>query len=117
MRITKKLLVAGAGVVSLIACGGAAYATAATAAEAAAPAAPKVTAEQAIEIAHQQVPGAWVSELDFDRNDTAADVWELELVKGSQRHEVKVDAASGKVTKSQVDDNDDQDDQDDNDDD
>ncbi|MEO3884011.1 PepSY domain-containing protein [Nonomuraea sp. B5E05] len=111
MRITKKFIVAGAGVVTLVAGGGAAVA----ATTAAAPA-PKVTAEQAIEIAHKQVAGAWVSELDFDSQGTRADVWEIELTKGSQRHELKIDAATGKVTKNETeradkddDDNDDDD--------
>ncbi|TYB58606.1 PepSY domain-containing protein [Nonomuraea sp. PA05] len=106
MRITKKLLVAG--IVSIAATGGAVYATAAYASEAAAPAvAPKVTAEQAIGIALKQVPGSWVSELDFDARGQQADVWELELTKGAERHEVDVDAASGKVTKQQADQDDD----------
>jgi len=112
MRISKKLLVAGAGVVSLIACGGTAYATAAAVTEAAAPvsltatapAAPKVTAEQAIAIAHGQVPGAWIKEVELDRNGAAPDVWEVKLIKDSRRHEVTVDAASGKITKSEIDD-------------
>ncbi|TMR27186.1 PepSY domain-containing protein, partial [Nonomuraea zeae] len=68
---------------------------------AAPPAAPKVTAEQAIQIAQKQVPGAWVSELDHDSRGQQADTWELELVKGTERHEVDVDATSGKVTKSE----------------
>ncbi|GAA4989238.1 putative membrane protein YkoI [Nonomuraea thailandensis] len=113
MRITKKLIVAG--IISLAATGGAVYATAAYASEAAetaAPAvAPKVTAEQAIGIALKEVPGSWVSELDFDSRGQQADAWELELTKGTERHEVDVDATSGKVTKQQADqDDDDQDD-------
>ncbi|GAA2205771.1 hypothetical protein GCM10009850_012290 [Nonomuraea monospora] len=108
MRITKKLIVAG--IVSVAATGGAVYATAAYASEAAQPlpaVAPKVTAEQAIGIALKQVPGSWVSELDFDSRGQQADVWELELTKGAERHEVDVDAASGKVTKQQADQDDD----------
>ncbi|AQZ65731.1 hypothetical protein BKM31_33535 [[Actinomadura] parvosata subsp. kistnae] len=112
MRITKKLIVAG--IVSIAATGGAVYATAAYASEASeasesavAAVAPKVTAEQAIGIALKQVPGSWVSELDFDSRGKQADTWELELTKGTERHEVDVDATSGKVTKAQVDQNDD----------
>ncbi|MFG1702384.1 PepSY domain-containing protein [Nonomuraea sp. M3C6] len=96
MRITKKFIVAGAGVVALVAGGGAAFAATTSAA------APKVTAEGAMEIAHKAVPGAWVSEVDYDRRGTRPDVWEIELVKGSQRHEVDVDASSGKVTKQET---------------
>ncbi|TMR09906.1 PepSY domain-containing protein [Nonomuraea turkmeniaca] len=92
MRITKKLIVVGTGVVALVAGGGAAAFAATTAA------APKVTAEKAMEIAHKAVPGAWVSELDYDRRGTRPDTWEIELTKGSVRHEVDVDAATGKVT-------------------
>jgi uncharacterized membrane protein YkoI len=110
MRITKKLIVAG--IVSLAATGGAVYATTAYASEAAETAetaapAPKVTAEQAISIALKEVPGSWVSELDFDSRGQQADTWELELTKGAERHEVDVDAASGKVTKQQADQDDD----------
>ncbi|MCK2219864.1 PepSY domain-containing protein [Actinomadura sp. ATCC 31491] len=89
MRITKKIIVAGAGVVALLAGGGAA-AYAATAA----PEAPKVTAEKAIELAHQKVQGAWVSEVDHDDSGK----WEIELTKGTQVYEVAVDSASGAVT-------------------
>ncbi|MEV1171860.1 PepSY domain-containing protein [Nonomuraea sp. NPDC049784] len=98
MQITKKFIVAGAGVVTLIAGGGAAFAATATSTAAA----PKVTAERAIQIAHEAVPGAWVSEADYDRRGTRPDVWEVELVKDSQRHEVDVDAATGKVTKHET---------------
>ncbi|MEV0620903.1 PepSY domain-containing protein [Nonomuraea sp. NPDC050404] len=114
MQITKKLLVAG--IVSLAATGGAVYATAAYATSdsdaAVAQVAPKVTAERAIGIALKEVPGSWVSELDFDNRGKNADVWELELTKGSERHEVDVDAASGKVTKQQADQDDNDDDND-----
>ncbi|SEL68550.1 PepSY domain-containing protein [Nonomuraea pusilla] len=100
MRITKKLIVAGAGIVVLAAGGGAAYA--ATAADGAAEAtaavtAPKVTAERAIEIAHREVPGAWVREVGYDSRGSRPDVWEVELVKGTSEHEVDVDAATGQV--------------------
>ncbi|MEV0382277.1 PepSY domain-containing protein [Nonomuraea sp. NPDC050643] len=116
MQITKKLIIVGAGIVVLAGGGGAAYA--ATSSASAAPVAPKVTAAQAIDIALKQVPGAWVSELDFDLRGQRADTWELELTKGAEQHEVAVDATSGKVTdqqKSQDDDRDDQDDDNDDD--
>ncbi|QFY07163.1 hypothetical protein GBF35_11110 [Nonomuraea phyllanthi] len=117
MQITKKFIVIGAGAVTLIAGGGAAFAattgaattgtatigTATAGAAGFAAAAPKVTAEEAIKIAHNAVQGAWVSELDFDRRGARPDVWEVELVKGSARHEVDVDAATGKVTKHERD--------------
>ncbi|QYC39715.1 Peptidase propeptide and YPEB domain protein [Nonomuraea coxensis DSM 45129] len=95
MRNTKKFIVIGAGVVTLLAGGGAAaYAAAAAPTSPAAPTAPKITAERAIELAHQQVQGAWVSEVDHDDSGE----WEVELVKDAQVYEVTVDAASGKVT-------------------
>ncbi|NRQ34265.1 PepSY domain-containing protein [Nonomuraea sp. NN258] len=92
MRINKKFLAAGAGAVVLVAGGGAAYA--ATAAPAPAP---KVTAEQAIEIAHREVPGAWVRGVEHDRRGTRPDVWEVELVKSGTEHELDIDSASGKL--------------------
>ncbi|GAA3596543.1 hypothetical protein GCM10022419_094710 [Nonomuraea rosea] len=98
MQITKKFIVVGAGVVALVAGGGAAFAATSSSA---APA-PKVTAEQAIQTAQKQVPGAWVDELDHDSRGKQADTWELELVKGAERHEVDVDAATGKVTKHET---------------
>ncbi|MFI7706979.1 PepSY domain-containing protein [Nonomuraea sp. NPDC049480] len=94
MRITKKLIVVGTGVVVLVT-GGSVAALAATTA-------PKVTAEKAIEIAHKAVPGSWVSELDYDRRGTRPDAWELELTKGSRLYEVDVDAATGKVLEHQA---------------
>ncbi|TMS00094.1 PepSY domain-containing protein [Nonomuraea basaltis] len=92
MRITKKFIVAGTAVVALVAGGGAAFAATSAAT------APKITAEKAMDIAHKQVPGAWISELDYDRRGTRPDTWEIELTKGAQLHEVDVDAATGKVT-------------------
>ncbi|WP_188196438.1 PepSY domain-containing protein [Nonomuraea sp. SYSU D8015] len=105
MRITKKLIVVGAGVVALVA-GGSVAAVAATSA------APKVTAEKAIEIAHKEVPGAWVSELDYDKRGSRPDAWELELTKGAQLYEVDVDATTGKVTDRQTKQSDGEDDDD-----
>ncbi|MGW6494456.1 PepSY domain-containing protein [Nonomuraea angiospora] len=109
MQITKKFIVVGAGIVTLVAGGGVAFA--ATASPAATPnvtaTAPKVTAEQAMQIAHKEVAGAWVSEVDYQRRGTRPDVWEVELTKGTQRHELDVDAATGKVTKHETDKNDD----------
>ncbi len=95
MRNTKKFIVIGAGVVTLLAGGGAAaYAATAAPTPSTAPVAPKITAERAIELAHQQVQGAWVSEVDHDDSGK----WEVELVKDAQVYEVDVDATSGKVT-------------------
>ncbi|MFI7125385.1 PepSY domain-containing protein [Nonomuraea sp. NPDC050153] len=102
MQITKKFIAVGAGVVVLVAGGGAAFAATASTA-----AAPKVTAERAMEIAHKEVAGAWVSEVDYQTRDTRPDVWEVELTKGAQRHEVDVDAATGKVVKHRTDRDDD----------
>ncbi|MFI6734510.1 PepSY domain-containing protein [Nonomuraea sp. NPDC050451] len=102
MQITKKFIVVGAGIVTLVAGGGVAFAATASTA-----AAPKVTAERAMELAHKEVAGAWVSELDYQRRGTQPDVWEVELTKGTERHELDVDAATGKVTKHQTDKDDD----------
>ncbi|WP_431934109.1 PepSY domain-containing protein [Nonomuraea jabiensis] len=102
MQITKKFIVVGAGIVTLVAGGGVAFAATTSTA-----AAPKVTAEQAMEIAHKAVAGAWVSEVDHQSRGTRPDVWEVELTKGTERHELDVDAATGKVTKHQTDKDDD----------
>ncbi|MEU8248503.1 PepSY domain-containing protein [Nonomuraea sp. NPDC048916] len=103
MRITKRIIVIGTGVTFLIAGGSAAVAVAATTAPsqqaAATAAAPKVTAEQAIQIAHKQVPGGWIDEVSLDKRGQKPDVWEVELVKGDVEHELDVDAATGKVLK------------------
>ncbi|MEU7828113.1 MULTISPECIES: PepSY domain-containing protein [unclassified Nonomuraea] len=92
MNTITKFVAAGAGAVVLVAGGGAAYATATSTLTA-----PKVTVEQAIEIAHKQVPGAWVKEVSYDARETRPDVWEVEVVKGDVEHELDVDAATGKV--------------------
>ncbi|MFI6294322.1 PepSY domain-containing protein [Nonomuraea sp. NPDC050790] len=87
MNITKKIVIAGAGAVVLLAGGGVAYASVN------APVAPKVTVEQAIDLAKKQVPGAWVSGVDHDDDGT----WDVDLVKGDVEHELKLDANTGKV--------------------
>ncbi|MET7329918.1 PepSY domain-containing protein [Nonomuraea sp. NPDC005650] len=116
MQITKKFIAVGAGVVALVAGGGVAFAattsttaapTITVAATGATAAAPKITAERAMEIAHKEVAGAWVSEVDYQTRDRRPDVWEVELTKGAERHEVDVDAATGKVVKHQKDRDDD----------
>ncbi|SDG94184.1 PepSY domain-containing protein [Nonomuraea jiangxiensis] len=108
MRITKKFIVAGAGVLALVAGGGTALAAAGVPVVSGAAAlvtttvAPKITAERAMQIAHQAVPGAWISEVEHDTRGTSPDVWEVKLVKGTQRYEVYVDAATGRVTKQEL---------------
>ncbi|MFI6903389.1 PepSY domain-containing protein [Nonomuraea sp. NPDC050394] len=92
MNITKKIVIAGAGAVVLLAGGGVAYASAN------APVAPKVTVEQAIDIAKKQVPGAWVSSVDHDEDGS----WDVDLVKGDVEHELRLDASNGKVLKNQT---------------
>ncbi|MGW0806811.1 PepSY domain-containing protein [Nonomuraea sp. NPDC002799] len=105
MQISKRIIVAGAGFVVPVAGGGVAYAAAAPSPSPSAPAAtsptavaPKVTAEQAVQVALKEVPGSWVSELDYDRRGTQPDVWEVELTNGTQQHELNVDAATSAVT-------------------
>ncbi|WP_327086462.1 PepSY domain-containing protein [Nonomuraea sp. NBC_01738] len=98
MRITTKVITVTAAAL-LLAGGGAAAALASGTA-----AAPKLDAKQAIDAAQKQAPGAWVRELDYDaaRNGRPA-VWEVELVNGSTEFEVRLDAASGKVLKTEKD--------------
>ncbi|MEV4890891.1 PepSY domain-containing protein [Nonomuraea sp. NPDC055795] len=92
MNITKKIVIAGAGAVVLLAGGGVAYASVN------APVAPKVGVEQAIDIAKKQVPGAWVRSVDHDDDGT----WDVELIKGGTEHELELDATSGKVLKNRT---------------
>ncbi|WP_433432444.1 PepSY domain-containing protein [Nonomuraea sp. CA-141351] len=101
MRITKKFIIVGAGVVTLVAGGGVALATSATAAESVtastATAATKVTRKQAIRIALKAVPGARVTKVEYYSRGARPDVWEVKLIKGSQRHELYVAVATGKI--------------------
>ncbi|SDJ35654.1 Peptidase propeptide and YPEB domain-containing protein [Nonomuraea maritima] len=112
MQITRKLIFATAGIVLLAGGGSAAYA-AATTDTAVSPGTitftttlagpqPRVSAVRAIEIAQRTVRNAWVSELDLDRRGTRPDVWEVELTAGTQRHEIDIDAATGRVVKQET---------------
>ncbi|GGO66148.1 PepSY domain-containing protein [Nonomuraea cavernae] len=101
MRITNRVIAVGTGIVFLIAGGSTAVAVAATSATAP-PVAPKVTAEQAIKIAHDQVPGGWIDDVSLDRDDSKTAKWEVDLVKGDVEHEFDLDATSGKVLKHET---------------
>jgi uncharacterized membrane protein YkoI len=59
-------------------------------------AAGKVTAAQARQIAVQRVPGAMVTETDFDHEHGTA-VWEIDVTKRNRHYEIHIDAATGKV--------------------
>ena len=59
-----------------------------------------ITAEQAINTALNQIPGQAVK-VDFEHKMGKA-YYEVDINHGNQKHEVKVDAASGKVIKSDV---------------
>ncbi|NUW37506.1 PepSY domain-containing protein [Nonomuraea sp. SMC257] len=120
-------MIVGTGVVLSIAGGSYALAAAATsedgardrAVSVAAPSAPKVLAEQALKIAEKEVPGGWVAHLSLDRDDDGKDVWDVDVVKGDTRSDLDIDATTGKVMSSKVDDDhrDDNDGRDDRDDD
>ena len=60
------------------------------------PAAGKVSAAQARQIAQQRVPGAIMTETDFDHEYGKA-VWEVDLTKNNRHYEVHIDAATGQV--------------------
>jgi uncharacterized membrane protein YkoI len=68
----------------------------ASASHASQPAAGKVSAVQARQIAQQRVPGAMVTETDFDHEHGKA-VWEVDLTRQHRHYEVHIDAATGQV--------------------
>ena len=59
-----------------------------------------ITAEQAINTALNQIPGQAVK-VDFEHEMGKA-YYEVDINHGNQKHEIKVDAASGKIIKSDV---------------
>jgi uncharacterized membrane protein YkoI len=65
-----------------------------------------ITIEEASKIAVDHIGGT-VIEVDFDDQDTANNnkaVFEVEIMKDGVEHEVKVDAESGAIVKTEIDD-------------
>ncbi|MFC7582778.1 PepSY domain-containing protein [Nonomuraea antimicrobica] len=97
----KRFIVVGTGAVTLIAGGGVALAATASAPAGTTAltigATGKVTRQQAVRIALKAVPGAKVTKVEYERRGTRPDVWEIKLLKGSQRHELYVAVATGKI--------------------
>ncbi|AWS43320.1 PepSY domain-containing protein [Streptosporangium sp. 'caverna'] len=108
MRNTMRLTAATAGLLTVVAGGGAAFAANATPSPAggtttSAPrtpepgeAAAKVNREAAIKIAQDKVPGAQLAEAEFDGDETPA-TWEIELRKDAVEHEFEIDATTGAI--------------------
>ncbi|MFI6709453.1 PepSY domain-containing protein [Nonomuraea sp. NPDC050478] len=118
MQTTTKIIVASAAAMALVAGGSAAFAASqdsleGPASQSVAQTAPQVTAQQAIELALKEVPGSWVSEVDFDGRGKKTDVWEVKTIKGDVEHELDIDAVSGKLLKQETERADDDDDSDD----
>lgn len=56
----------------------------------------KVKREAAVKIAQDKVPGAQVTEVEFDGDETPT-TWEIELRKGTVEHEFEIDATTGAI--------------------
>jgi hypothetical protein len=132
MRNTTKLTVATAGLLTVVAGGGVAFAANATPTPSPAgerttsapvsPTAPrtpepgeagaKVTREAAIKIAQDKVPGAQLAEVEFDGDETPT-TWEVELRKDAVEHDFEIDATTGAILEQESETDTDTDDQDD----
>ena len=73
-----------------------------------APAPAKITMEQAIATAEQQVGGKAV-ETEMERRRDGASIFKVKVLQGNQTHKVLVDAQTGQVVRSVLDDEDDDD--------
>lgn len=71
-----------------------------------------ISAEKASEIALQEAGGGTIVELSLD-NDDGIQQYEVEIMNGNKEFELEIDAADGKILKSEQDDNDGDDEQDD----
>ncbi|SNS99485.1 Peptidase propeptide and YPEB domain-containing protein [Streptosporangium subroseum] len=124
-----RLTAATAGLLTVVAGGGAAFAASATPTPSPAggtttsapvsPAAPrtpepgeaaaKVNREAAIKIAQDKVPGAQPAEAEFDGDETPA-TWEIELRKDAVEHDFEIDATTGAILEQESETDTDQDD-------
>src|SRR5690606_15453955 len=107
MQTTTKIIVAGAAAMAVVAGGSAAFAaslntSSSEQATVQTAAAPKVTAKQAIDIALKEVPGSWISEVDFDSRGARTDVWEVKTIRGGVEHELDINATSGSLLKHET---------------
>jgi Peptidase propeptide and YPEB domain len=73
-----------------------------------APAPARITMEQAIATAEQQVGGKAV-ETEMERRRDGASIFKVKVLRGNQTHKVLVDAQTGQVVRSVLDDEDDDD--------
>lgn len=123
-----RLTAAVAGLLTVVAGGGAAFAASATPTPSPAggtttsapvsPAAPrtpepgeaeaKVNREAAIKIAQDKVPGAQLTEVEFDGDETPA-TWEIELRKDAVEHDFEIDATTGAILEQESESDTDQD--------
>ena len=73
-----------------------------------APAPARITMEQAIATAEKQVGGKAV-ETEMERRRDGASIFKVKVLQGNQTHKVLVDAQTGQVVRSVLDDEDDDD--------
>jgi len=73
-----------------------------------APATARITMEQAIATAEQQVGGKALK-TEMERRRDGAAIFEVKVLQGNQTHKVLVDAQTGQVVRSVLDDEDDDD--------
>ncbi|WP_232666356.1 PepSY domain-containing protein [Pseudonocardia sp. TRM90224] len=67
------------------------------------PAAPTITSEQATTAALQHLGGGQAREVELEREHGRLE-WDVDVIKDGTRHDVRVDATSGQVTRQDVDD-------------
>ncbi|NUT42284.1 MAG: PepSY domain-containing protein [Thermoactinospora sp.] len=84
MKTTTKIIAASLVTMGLVGAGSAAFA--ATQAE------PKITKEQAVKIAQDQLPGSTLTDSEHERGR-----WDVELTKDNVEHDFEIDDQNGKV--------------------
>lgn len=64
---------------------------------------PKVTWEQAKKIALEKVPNGTTTKLKLDRENGRL-IYEIEIIKNNQEHDLEIDATTGQIVKYEIDD-------------
>lgn len=90
MQITTKIIAVSVGAMVLVGAGSAAFAVTREG--------PAITREQAVKIAQTEVPGARVTDVDYEhRWGRRPAHWDIELKTGSTEHDVEIHATTGKI--------------------
>ncbi|GAA4046355.1 PepSY domain-containing protein [Nonomuraea soli] len=90
MKTTTKIIAASLVTMGLVGAGSAAFA--ATQAD------PKITKEQAVKIAQDQVPGSALTDSEHERGH-----WDVEVTKDNVEHDFEIDDQNGKVLEHDTD--------------